>query len=140
MLSRSTVVWVTLSTIALFLVFVAIAFNVDTRGADDFGIAGTAAKMQFAFAWTFQLAGSLVAILAAIQLIRIVGQGDQASRIVPASLAVLGGLLLTSQHWVLVVAFGALGLAMIAQQLLLQRHGAPVDRVGSGANTQASVG
>jgi hypothetical protein len=76
--------------------------------------------------------------LAAIQLFKIAGEGDPVNRIVPASMALLGALLLIGQHWSVVIAFDALGVSLVIQMLVLQRGRASGNPTGPAANIMAN--
>jgi hypothetical protein len=138
MLTQKGTVLVSVLTGTVFLVFALVAFNAD-RSSFDMGIAGTSAKMEFAFSWTLRAAGSLIAIIAAIHLILFAGQRDSVDQLVPGSVALLGGLLLLGQqHWVLVTVFGVLIIAFIIQQPIIRWARMQAVASQSRAGTQAS--
>jgi hypothetical protein len=119
MLSLKAIICVCILMALLFLLFVVIAFNTGpSRGNLD--IAETSIKMEFAFAWMLRASGCLVAIIAAIHLIRFAGQRDFMEQLVPGAIAMLGGLLLLGQHWVLITAFAVLIVAFMFQQLIIR--------------------
>jgi uncharacterized membrane protein len=91
--------------------------------------------MEFAFTWMLRAIGSVIAVLAVIQLLKIAGQEDPVNRMVPVSIALLGALLLIPQHWSVVIAFGVLALALIVREVVLLR----CSQVESPAPTMASV-
>jgi hypothetical protein len=132
MMSQKSIVAVCTLFVVLFFLFVLIAFN--SGQSRNLDIVEVTARMEFAFAWTFRAAGCLLAIIAGIHLIRFAGQGDFAEHMVPGAIALLGGLLLLSQHWIVVTAFAVMVLAFILQQLLIRVIPAP------GAGRKPSAG
>jgi intracellular septation protein A len=122
MLPGRTVNAAVYGTIVLFILFTIVAFASATH--EERGFVATSAKMEFAFSWTLRAVGTLITVLAAVQLFMAAGQSDTIDQVVPSSVAVMGGLTLAlfnlNYHWVVVVVFGVLALALIGQQLLLQ--------------------
>jgi hypothetical protein len=125
MLNRGTVVAAVVLMVFLFLFFAMIAFSTSSHFEREMGVAGTAAKMEFAFTWTVRAIASVIAVLAVILLIVIAGQGQPVNRIVPASVALLGALLLLGQHWSVAIAFGVLALGVIVREIVLLRGRPP---------------
>ena len=123
---------------AVFGIFAMIAFGVPDY-AFATGLVGVAARMEFAFTWTLRACGALVALVAAVHLLRFAGQRDQVDLIVPSSVALLGGLSLLGQHWSVVIVFGVLVIAFIGQQLLLRRAQVPADHAGPVAATSPPI-
>jgi hypothetical protein len=123
MLSKTAICLLCFLVLVVFAIFVGIAFA-SGHPFENTGIIGASAKMEFAFAWTLRLAGTLIAIVAAVHLVRLAGQRDGADHMVLGGVALLGGLILLSQHWAVITAFAALMIGLIAQQLIL-RSAAP---------------
>jgi hypothetical protein len=100
-------------TAGVFLLAAMVAFNSDTRRV-DLGLAGTAAKVEFAFLWTVKAVGVVIVVLAAVQLVQVAARPDQAELVAPSAIALLGGLLLIEAHWSLGVVFGVVVVGWLA--------------------------
>jgi hypothetical protein len=132
MLSRSTVFLVCGVALAAFAIFATIAFDSDR----DRSIIGASAKMEFAFTWTLRLAGTLIAIIAAVHLVRLAGLRDGVDQMVLGGVALLGGLTLISQYWVVITAFAVLLVCLMVQQFILRHVPARVARSDALENTR----
>jgi hypothetical protein len=119
MLSTRAIVGLCFAATFVFFIFALVAFN--SGGWEPPNIVATSAKMEVAFTWTLRAFGSLLAIIAAIHIVRFAGRRELIDYVVPAAVALLGTLLLAGQqHWVTVLAFALLTLALLVQQLVMR--------------------
>lgn len=117
MLPQRSIILLSVFVAIVFIVFTIISFG--SAEWNERGSIAAAAKMEFAFTWTIRMAGLVLTVIAAVHLIRFVGERGCDERVVPSAIALLGSLLVLGyQHWSVVVAFATLVVAYLIQQLI----------------------
>jgi hypothetical protein len=137
MLTKTAICLLCFLVLIVFAIFAGIAFGTG-HPFENPGIVGASARMEFAFAWTLRLASTLIAIIAAVQLVGLAGQRDGADYMVRGGVALLGALALLNQHWVVIAGFAALIVGLIVQQFLPRRAVAKTEAPDSPSGNKVS--
>lgn len=102
--------------VVLFLVLVLVVFAIVRSNSSD--RPGEMIANEAALNWTQRAVGVLIAAIAAFALLLRAVASETLDRQFGFVLPLLGGMLLVTSHWSIALAFGAIGMSLLAKEWL----------------------